>query len=108
VPGSRKKGKGKKSKVIGEVDDGDDDPWAAIARARNEGPKRLNDVAQAPPQFSNLPREKFKVRRARVNVEDVPKASGSLRRREELVEVRKSVVEGYRQMMKNNKTAARQ
>jgi len=34
-------------------------------------------------------------------VGDVPKASGSLRRREELGEVRKSVVEGYRQMMKD-------
>jgi hypothetical protein len=108
VLGGREKRKGKKSKVIGEVNNGDDDPWAAIAKARNEGPKRLNDVVQAPPQFSNLPKEKFKVRGARVNVEDVPKASGSLRRREELAEVRKSVVEGYRQMMKDNKTAARQ
>jgi hypothetical protein len=107
-PNGRKKGKGKKSKVIGEVNDGDDDPWAAIAKARNEGPKRLNDVVQAPPQFSKLPKAKFKVRGARVNVEDVPKTSGSLRRREELVEVRKSVVEGYRQMMKDNKAAARQ
>jgi len=105
ILGARKKRKGKKSKVIGEANDGDDDPWAAITRARNEAPKRLNDVVQAPPQFSNLPKEKFK---ARVNVEDVPKASGSLRRREELVEVRKSVVEGYRQMIKDNKTAARQ
>jgi hypothetical protein len=104
----KKKGKGKKSKVIGEVNDGDDDPWAAIAKARDEGPRSLNDVVQAPPQFSKLPKEKFKVRGARVNVEDVPKASGSLRRREELVAVRKSVVEGYRQMMKDNKAGARQ
>ena len=104
----RKNGKGKKFKAIGGVNDGDDDPWAAVAKARNEGPRSLNDVVQAPPQFSKLPREKFKVRRARVNVEDVPKASGSLRRREELVEVRKSVVEGYRQMMKDNKAASRQ
>lgn len=106
-PKGRKMGKGKKSKVIGEVNDGDDDPWAAVAKAINEGPRSLNDVVQAPPQFSNLPKEKFKVRGARVNVEDVPKASGSLRRREELGEVRKSVVEGYRQMMKDNKAAAR-
>jgi hypothetical protein len=107
-PKGGRKGKGKRSKVIGEVNNGDDDPWAVVARARNEGPKRFNDVVQAPPQFSKLPKEKFKVRGARVNVEDVPKASGSLRRREELVEVRKSVVEGYRQMMKDNKAAARQ
>jgi hypothetical protein len=104
-PKSRKKGKGKKTKAIGEVNDGDDDPWAAITKSRNEGPKRLNDVVQAPPQFSKLPKEKFKVRGARVNIEDVPKASGSLRRREELGEVRRSVVEGYRQMMKDNKAA---
>jgi hypothetical protein len=105
----KRKGKGRKAKVIGEVDDGDnDDPWAALAKARNEGPRRLNDVAQAPPQFSKVPKEQFKIRGARVNVEGVPKASGSLRRREELVEVRKSVVEGYRQMMKENKAAGRQ
>lgn len=104
----KKKGKRKKSKIQGEVDDGfDDDPWAAVARARNEGPRKLNDVVQAPPQFSKVPKEKFKIRGATVNVEDVPKASGSLRRREELVEVRKSVVEGYRQMMKENKVAGR-
>ncbi len=107
-PKGKKKGKGKKSKVLGLVNDGDDDPWAALTKSRNEGPKRLNDVAQAPPQFLKLPKEKFKVRGAWVNVEDVPKASGSLRRREELVEVRKSVVEGYRQMMKNKKAAGRQ
>lgn len=107
-PKARKKGKGKKSNVIGEVNDGEDDPWAAIARSRNEEPKRLNDVVQAPPDFTKLPKEKFKVRGAKVYVEDVPKASGSLRRREELVEIRRSVVEGYRQMMKDNKAAARQ
>jgi hypothetical protein len=102
------KKKGKKFKVIGEVNDGDEDPWAAIAKSRNEGPKKFNDVVQAPPEFSKLPKDKFKVRGARAHVEDVPKASGSLRRREELVEVRKSVVEGYRQMMKDNKAAVKQ
>jgi hypothetical protein len=99
----RRKGSGKK-KVIGEAGDEDDeDPWEAVKRARNEGPRRLNDVAQAPPQFTKVPKEKFKVRGARVDVEDVPKASGSFRRREELGEIRKSVVEGYRQMMKQNR-----
>jgi hypothetical protein len=104
----KRKKKAKKTKALGEVDDGDDDdPWAAVNRARNEGPKSLHDVAQAPPQFIKVPKEKFKVRGARVNIEDVPKASGSLRRREELGEVRRSVVEGYRQMMKENKAVAR-
>jgi hypothetical protein len=98
-----KKGKGKKKKVIGEMDDGDDDPWAKLKSLRGEAKPGLNDVVQAPPTFKTLPREKFKVRGARVDVEDVPKASGSLRRREELGEVRRSVVEGYRAMMKNVK-----
>jgi hypothetical protein len=100
-----KKGKGKK-KVRGEVDDGEDDPWEQIKKNRAEAPISLNDVAQAPPNFSRLPKEKFKVRGARVDIEDVPKASGSLRRREELGEVRRSVVEGYRAMMKKNQGLA--
>jgi hypothetical protein len=55
----------------------------------------------APPSFLSIPREKFKVRRG--GVDDVPNASGSLRRREELGEVRRSVVEGYRAMMRAGK-----
>ncbi|KFY38063.1 hypothetical protein V495_06777 [Pseudogymnoascus sp. VKM F-4514 (FW-929)] len=93
-PGKKKNGKGKKKKAIGEIDDGNDDPWAILKKTRNEGPNRLSDVYQAPPTFTKIPKEKFKVRGARVEVEDVPKASGSLRRREELGEVRQSVVEG--------------
>jgi hypothetical protein len=99
----KKKGKGKKKRVLGEVEDGDDDPWEKIKRNRGEGKAAFGDVVQAPPTFTKVPKEKFKVRGARVEVEDVPKASGSLRRREELGEVRKSVVEGYRAMMKANK-----
>ena len=98
----KKSKKGKKKKVIGELDDGDDDPWAGLKRERGQK-IGLNDVVQAPPTFKTLPKEKFKVRGARVEVEDVPKASGSLRRREELGEVRRSVVEGYRAMMKKGK-----
>lgn len=94
------KGKGKKRKMLGEVEDGDEDPWAKLKRDRGEVKAGLNDVVQAPPTFSKVPKEKFKVSGARVEVDNVPKASGSLRRREELGEVRKSVVEGYRQMMK--------
>lgn len=104
-PGKKKKGKGKK-KAIGEIDDGNDDPWAVLKKSRNEGPNRLGDVYKAPPTFTKIPTEKFKVRGARVEVDDVPKAAGSLRRREELGEERRSVVEGYRQMMKENREAA--
>lgn len=99
------KGKGKKKKILGEVDDGDADPWKEIQRRRGEQKVGLNDVVQAPPMFTKVPKEKFKVRGARVEIDDVPKASGSLRRREELGEVRKSVVEGYRQMMKDRAKA---
>lgn len=108
--GKKKKGKGKKKKVLGEVDDGDEDPWAKIKRDRGEQKVGLNDVVQAPPTFTKVPKAKFKVKglEAGVEVGDVPKASGSLRRREELGEVRKSVVEGYRAMMKANKEKARE
>lgn len=100
----KKKGGNKRKKFLGEVDDGEDDPWAAIKRMRGEEKIGLHDVVQAPPSFSTLPKEKFKVKNgAMVQVDDVPKASGSLRRREELGEVRKSIVENYRQMMKENR-----
>jgi hypothetical protein len=102
VTGKKSK-KGKKKKVIGELDDGDDDPWAKLKSMRGEQKVGLNDVVQAPPTFKSLPKEKFKVRGARVEVEDVPKSSGSLRRREELGEVRRSIVEGYRAMVKKGK-----
>lgn len=102
-----KKGKGKKKKVLGEVDDGEgDDPWAKLKRDRAEVKAGLHDVVLAPPTFTKAPREKFKVRGAHVDVGDVPRASGSLRRREELGDVRKSVVEGYRAMMKANRARA--
>jgi hypothetical protein len=103
--GSRKKKGKSKKKVRGEVDDGDDDPWEQIKRNRAEARVGLNDVVQAPPTFSQVPKEKFRALGARVEVDDVPKASGSLRRREELGEVRKSVVEGYRAMMKKASSA---
>ncbi|CAG8956215.1 hypothetical protein HYFRA_00003595 [Hymenoscyphus fraxineus] len=99
----KKKGKNKKKKLVGEVEDFEGDPWAKLKRDRGEGKVGLNDVVQAPPTFKHTPKEKYKVRGARVEVENVPKASGSLRRREELGEVRKSVVEGYRKMMMENK-----
>jgi hypothetical protein len=80
------------------VDD-DDDPWAEL-EARRERPKGLHDVAQAPPTFTNMPKETFKVRGgAKVNVTDVPNAAGSLKRREELGQTRQDVIAQYRKMM---------
>lgn len=100
VDGGEKKGKkkkGKKRKVAGEVDDGEADPWAKIAELRG-GKAKFGDVVLAPPTFTKVPSAKFKM--------EVPKASGSLRRREELGEVRRSVVEGYRAMMAAGKGKA--
>ena len=95
----------------------DEDPWAAVGRNRDVQSRTgkgssggligLHDVVQAPPQFSKVPKEKFKVMdRAKVDVLDVPTSAGSLRRREELGQARRSVVEGYRQMMRERKSIA--
>lgn len=94
--GGKKKGKRKAQD--------DDDPWAVLKTKRDE-PKGLHDVAQAPPTFKAIPKEKFKVKNgAKVHVADVPTAAGSLRKREELGEERKNIIEKYRAMMsaKNN------
>ncbi|PBP17971.1 hypothetical protein BUE80_DR011340 [Diplocarpon rosae] len=99
----KKKKKNKRGKVIGEIDDGEEDPWARVSRDRGETKAAFGDVVQAPPVFTKAPREKFKVRGAMVEVGDVPRASGSLRRREELGGVRREVVEGYRKLMAGKK-----
>ncbi|KAF2809212.1 uncharacterized protein BDZ99DRAFT_389710 [Mytilinidion resinicola] len=100
APLSGKKGKkSKRRKVVGEQDDSDGDPWEAL-KATREQPKGLHDVVQAPPVFTTIPREKFKVRNgAKAEVADVPNKSGSLKRREELGEQRKGIIEQYRAMM---------
>ena len=106
--------KGGKHKKKGSGSD-DEDPWAAVGRNRDAqlrngkgssgGLVGLHDVVQAPPQFSKVPQERFKVMdRAKVDVLDVPASAGSLRRREELGQARRSVVEGYRQMMRERKS----
>ncbi|KAF2398808.1 hypothetical protein EJ06DRAFT_557989 [Trichodelitschia bisporula] len=97
VPGKKGK-KAKRKRVAGEIDDDDDDPWKVLEASRTK--PKIHDVAKEPPQFTKLPTEKFKVRNgAKVQVTNVPNAAGSLRRREELGEERKSVIEKYRQMM---------
>lgn len=77
---------------------GEDDPWAEL-RAKREERKGLNDVVQAPPSFKAIPKEMFKVRNgAKVQVGNVPTAAGSLKRREELEEARREVIDRYRGM----------
>jgi hypothetical protein len=89
----------KKSKRKPGAAEDEEDPWEILKKTR-EQPKGLHDVVQAPPQFKKIPKEKFKIRNgARADVADIPNAAGSLRRREELGETRKSVIESYRQMM---------
>ncbi|GAB7347087.1 hypothetical protein MBLNU459_g3218t1 [Dothideomycetes sp. NU459] len=91
--------KGKRKRMIGEERVAKDDPWAEL-NAKREKPKGLHDVAQAPPEFKVIPKEKFKVRNgAKAEVADVPNASGSLKRREELGAERKSIIEQYRAIM---------
>lgn len=88
----------KRQRMIGESKD-DKDPWAVL-KAKRDKPKGLHDVAQAPPEFTVIPREKFKVKNgARADVADVPNAAGSLARREELGAERKNIIEQYRALM---------
>ncbi|CAK3811980.1 Hypothetical predicted protein [Lecanosticta acicola] len=85
--------KAKRKRMVGEVDEDDEDPWAVL-RSKREAPKGLHDVVQAPPTMKVVPKEKFKVSNgARINVANVPGASGSLKRREELGEARKEVID---------------
>jgi hypothetical protein len=89
---------------VDDVDDDDDDPWAKL-NTRERAAKPINplEVVQAPPESLAKPREIFRVRRgvggAEVDVANIPAAAGSLRRREELAEERKSIVEEYRRLM---------
>ena len=77
----------------------EEDIWAPLAQNREER-RGLNDIVQAPPTFRTIPKEKFKIRAgAKVDVENVPSASGSLKRREELGEARREVIERYRAIM---------
>ena len=107
----------KKRKVLGESKDDDEDPWAVIKTRRAEaeaeaaaeeakgkkrgGLKGVHDVVQAPPTIKVVPKEKFKVKNgAKVDVANVPTSAGSLKRREELSDARREVIERYRAMMK--------
>lgn len=104
VGGKKKKGKTGKKRLVGEIKEkDDDDPWAVIKRNRNEAPIGLNDVALAPPTLKAV-KPKFKVRAgAMVEIGDVPKAAGSLRKREELGEERLNIIENYRKLMRQQR-----
>ncbi|KAK5704037.1 hypothetical protein LTR97_003050 [Elasticomyces elasticus] len=90
---------GKRKRVIGEEVE-EEDPWKVLEE-RREKRRGLHDVVTAPPTMKVVPRERFKVKEgARVEVQNVPGKAGSLKRREELGEARRNVIERYRAMMK--------
>ncbi|KAF2859945.1 hypothetical protein K470DRAFT_217934 [Piedraia hortae CBS 480.64] len=83
--------------------DGDeDDPWKMLKEKR-PGPKSMHDVVDAPPSFTALPKEKLKMKgNAKVRVDSVPAAAGSLKRREELSRARRETIETYRAMIQRS------
>ncbi|XXH00537.1 hypothetical protein Hte_006885 [Hypoxylon texense] len=95
----KKKKKGKRAKYLGEVAGAEEDPWEALKKKRGETRAGLHDVVQAPPEFTVKPQKMLTVRGAAVEVGGIPKAAGSLRRREELQTVRDDIVASYRKMM---------
>ncbi|KAF6824541.1 hypothetical protein CPLU01_10811 [Colletotrichum plurivorum] len=96
IEGSGQGGKKKKGKKRKGVANHEEDPWAVLKKMRGEVKPGLHDVVQAPPELPKLARDKLLVRGAAVNVSNVPKSAGSLRKREELQEIREELVAAYR------------
>jgi hypothetical protein len=71
----------------------EEDPWAVLKGRRDEV-KGLHDVAKEPPRFEKKPRKVLGAK-----VVDVPRAAGSLSRREALGEAREEIIQRYRQLM---------
>lgn len=78
----------------------DDDPWAILKKKRGEAKVGLHDTAQAPPELNKSKSRQLKMVHGggTADVEGVPKAAGSLRRREELQAERNDVLEAYRKI----------
>lgn len=88
----------KKRKGKGPAQDDDGDPWKVLETSRADAKQRsLQDVVQAPPQL-RLVKSKFKEVGSGVGVDvgNVPGSVGSLRKREELGEARRRVIDSYR------------
>ncbi|KUI63911.1 hypothetical protein VM1G_10632 [Cytospora mali] len=103
--GKKKKGKkGKGARSVWESGEVEDDPWAELKKKRGEKKIGLHDVVKAPPELKNKPKEVLrKVGGATVDVGSIPKSAGSLKRREELQEVREEVVAAYRKLMEGRR-----
>lgn len=95
---SKKSSTGKKRKPRGPSPD----PFAVLTELR--GKARFGETAEAPPVFVAKPKELLRARSA-VTVDGVPKASGSIAKREVLAVIRRSVVEKYREVMEERRAA---
>ncbi|KAI0389776.1 hypothetical protein F5Y17DRAFT_447652 [Xylariaceae sp. FL0594] len=81
----------------------DEDPWAILKKKRGESRPGLHDVVKAPPEFTVKPSKHLLVRGAAVQVKDIPKSAGSLKRREELQEARDKIVAAYRRKVEEKR-----
>jgi hypothetical protein len=93
-----------KRKGKGKTNNGFDEDWEILRKKRGETRPGLHDVALAPPTFTAKPRQLLGVvRGAAVEVNDIPKSAGSLKRREELQAIRNDVVAAYRRKMEEKR-----
>ncbi|KOS17799.1 hypothetical protein ESCO_002560 [Escovopsis weberi] len=100
---SGKKRRKKKGKGRGSASD-DEDPWDALKKKRAEAKVGLHDVAQAPPELHKKTAKLLEVGGASVDVQNIPKSAGSLRRREELQAARNDVMEKLRKIREHEQT----
>ena len=101
-------GSGKKKKLKKRRGNDDDDPWLELKKKRAEAKVGLHDVALAPPELNKQKSRQLKVKDgAGVDVDGIPKAAGSLRRREELQLERKAVLEAYRKIREHEQAKLR-
>lgn len=102
VEGASRKKKRKQGKGD-EMDGEEGDPWAAVGSKQQKSSNRLvglHDVVQDIPKLTVAPREKMRIKNgAMVDTHDIPQTSGSLKRREELSDSRRKIIEGYRDLM---------
>ncbi|KAI0150213.1 hypothetical protein GGR57DRAFT_200345 [Xylariaceae sp. FL1272] len=86
----------------------EEDPWDALRKKRGEVRPGLHDVALAPPSFTTRPSKQLLVRGAAVQVQDIPKSAGSLKRREELQVARSDIVAAYRKAMSQKRSTQKE
>lgn len=85
----------------------DEDPWEILRKKRGETRPGLRDVAVAPPELTAKPSKQLFVRGAAVQVNDIPKAAGSLKQREDLQAARDDIIAAYRRKMNEKRPSLR-